>query len=91
MKEAKKRYFPCPYCKGEGYFVEDTIDYWDITSPCGYCEGEGLIEIGGEVHMRRKYEKAGLALLKEGREYSWQEVQELGKAALASQNQRKTT
>jgi hypothetical protein len=44
--------FPCPYCKGEGEWVEAVLD--DGSGPtyhCGFCGGDGMIEVGSEKHM----------------------------------------
>ena len=79
-----KRYFPCWVCKANGTLWDD-VDDWGYRIgevECGYCEGEGMIEINGEVHTRRKIEKAGLALINEDREYSWEEIKDMGKKAL---------
>src|SRR5690348_12722075 len=49
--------FPCPYCKGEGEWVEPVLD--DGSGPtyhCGFCNGEGMIEIGSDKHMQIKAE-----------------------------------
>ena len=45
------RRFPCPYCKGEGTWVEPVLD--DGSGPtygCGFCDGSGMIEVGSEKH-----------------------------------------
>jgi hypothetical protein len=47
--------FPCPYCKGEGSWVEAVLD--DGSGPtynCGFCDGDGMIEIGSEKHKEIK-------------------------------------
>jgi hypothetical protein len=49
------RSFPCPYCKGQGEWVEAVLD--DGSGPtvsCGACNGQGMIEIGSELHQRLK-------------------------------------
>lgn len=49
------RKFPCPYCKGDGSWVEPVLD--DGSGPtyhCGVCDGEGMIEIGSEKHLEIK-------------------------------------
>ncbi len=49
--------FPCPYCKGEGEWVEAVLD--DGSGPtysCGCCGGDGMIEIGSEKHLQIKRE-----------------------------------
>lgn len=83
----KKRYFPCPYCKGrgnldDGEFVDVGVGGGGIQvsahTPCSYCEEQGMIEINGDVHMRRKFEKEGMKHLLKDREYSWEEVREIG-------------
>ena len=80
----KKRYFPCPICKAEGGWCDDYDDLGHCIIPieCGWCEGEGMVEINGEVHMKRKIEKAGMAQMNEDREYSWEEIYEMGRKAL---------
>lgn len=45
--------FPCPYCKGQGSWVEPVLD--DGSGPtynCGFCEGAGMIEIGSTKHQQ---------------------------------------
>lgn len=57
-KSKQIKTFPCGMCKGRGKWVEPVLD--DGTGPmeyCGYCEGNGLIEIGGEIHKKRKAER----------------------------------
>src|SRR4051812_45639872 len=50
---AKK--FPCPYCKGQGSWVEPVLDYGEGPSyDCGACRGEGMIEIDGPIHKKIK-------------------------------------
>lgn len=47
--------FPCPYCKGEGSWIEPVTD--EGQGPlyeCGVCDGNGMIEIDGQHHMRIK-------------------------------------
>ena len=81
--EAKKRYFPCQICKGQGGWKEVICD--DGTGPydeCGNCEGKGLIEIGGEIHLRNKAFKFGLKHITENRSYSWDEIVEIGRKYL---------
>lgn len=84
-KEAKKRYFPCQYCKGSGIGEEGESDGWQQISPdtpCGNCDGQGMIEIGGEIHLRNKAISLGLKHLTEDREYSWDELLEIGRKYL---------
>jgi hypothetical protein len=43
--------FPCPYCKGQGSWVEPVSDYGQGPRyDCGICDGEGMIEINGPLH-----------------------------------------
>lgn len=49
------RYFPCPYCKGQGGEGEVICD--DGTGPwydCGVCRGNGMIQINGPIHQEMK-------------------------------------
>lgn len=49
------RCFPCPYCKGQGSWVEPVLDYGQGPSyECGVCRGEGMIEINGPIHRQMK-------------------------------------
>lgn len=59
-----KRYYPCPYCKGDPIEYE-YVDGQEVAllSACNYCEEQGMIEIGGEVHMRHKRERVGMEAL----------------------------
>ncbi len=50
--EARKPRLTCQECRGEGSYVEDSIDFGDsfsgplvqhIYSDCGYCRGTGLL------------------------------------------------
>jgi hypothetical protein len=34
-------FFPCPFCKGKGDFLEDVIDHYELRTECGACEGSG--------------------------------------------------
>lgn len=98
-KENKKRYFPCPVCKGQGDFGDG--DFVDVGigvpmqvsahNECGYCEGEAMIEIGGAIHIRNKAIKAGMKYLEkeseEGKEYSWEEIEAIGRDILSEANE----
>ena len=48
--------FPCPYCHGEGSWIEVVLEetgegpYYE----CGVCKGDGMIEIGGPIHQMIK-------------------------------------
>lgn len=42
--------FPCPYCKGQGSFHEDYIDYHEIRNPCYACGHTGFIIVGSLEH-----------------------------------------
>lgn len=87
MTETKKRYFPCPVCKGRGDFGDgDFVDVGvgvDVQvsahTPCYYCDAKGMIEIGGTVQKRNRIYKIGLTKLKPGKDYSSEEIMELGK------------
>jgi hypothetical protein len=47
--------FPCPYCKGQGSWVEPVLDCGQGPRyECGFCEGEAMIEINGPKHQRIK-------------------------------------
>lgn len=46
----KRKDFPCPWCKGQGSFFEDQIDWYEIRNPCSACGGEGFIEVGSKLH-----------------------------------------
>jgi len=80
--------FPCWVCKGHGG-ERDIIIPETGQGPwydCQYCEGEGMIEIGGRVHKDRYAESLGIKLLKfsgSGKEYSFDELRELGYKAMA--------
>jgi len=51
----KPRSFPCPYCKGQGSWVEPVLDWGQgPLYECGVCDGKGMIEIGGAIHERMK-------------------------------------
>ncbi len=56
----KPRRFPCPYCKGEGTWIEVVIEETGQGPQyeCGGCDGEGTIEINGPIHQRIKDAKA---------------------------------
>lgn len=82
VKEAKKRYFPCQYCKSQGRFLEEYIEGYPRYVDCGNCEGRGLIEIGGEIHLRNKAFKYGLKHLTKNKNYSWEEILEIGRKYL---------
>jgi hypothetical protein len=44
--------FPCPYCKGQGSWVEPVLDYGQGPRyDCGVCEGQGMIEINSPRHQ----------------------------------------
>ena len=50
---AKRKYFPCPWCKGRGGYTEAVLD--DGSGPyypCYSCNDEGQIEIGSETHVK---------------------------------------
>lgn len=50
MKKPKS--FPCPYCKGQGKWVEPVLDNGEgPTYHCGFCKGDGMIEIDGPLHQ----------------------------------------
>lgn len=79
----KKRYFPCPICKGKGGWKEVVLD--DGSGPwdeCGYCNGDALIEIDGKTHMKIKYHNIAMKAITyfkpKQEEWSWQELQDLG-------------
>ena len=48
--------FPCPYCKGQGEWVEVVIEETGEgpSYKCGHCHGLGMIEIGGPIHQEMK-------------------------------------
>ena len=49
---SKTRKFPCPYCKGQGEWVEPVLDYGEGPRyQCGFCKGDGMIEIDGPLHQ----------------------------------------
>ena len=51
----KPRRFPCPYCKGEGSWIEPVLDYGEGPYyECGVCKGEGTIIIDGPIHQELK-------------------------------------
>jgi len=61
----KPRRFPCPYCKGQGSWVEPVTDYGEGPMyECGACDGEGTIIINGPIHERMK--EFAAAIRKEG-------------------------
>ena len=79
--------FPCWVCGGKGTWIEPVTDEGQgPRESCGYCEGEGMIEIGGAVHRRRKAESIATQIIafsgEKDREYSWNELQEIGEKAL---------
>ena len=64
--------FPCPYCQGEGSWVEPVLD--DGSGPtysCGFCDGEGMIEIGSEKHRQIRESNPP-------KEFMWEWIGELG-------------
>lgn len=68
------RKFPCPYCKGEGSWIEAVLD--DGSGPeysCGFCGGDGMIEIGSEKHMELKRNNPPKDIM-------WEWITELGYA-----------
>ena len=81
--------FPCWVCKGAGGERDVVIPetgqgpYYE----CQYCEGEGMIEVGGEIHRKRKAEALGMEIVsfagEKEREYTWDELREIGTKALA--------
>lgn len=44
--------FPCPYCKGQGSWIEVVIEETGEGPiyQCGICEGEAMVEIDGRIH-----------------------------------------
>jgi hypothetical protein len=55
----KPKAFPCPYCKGQGIWVEPVLDYGQGPMyKCGCCEGKGMIEIDGPIHQKIKEARA---------------------------------
>jgi hypothetical protein len=48
--------FPCPYCQGQGEWVEVVIEETGQGPlyTCGVCEGQGMIEIDGPIHQKMK-------------------------------------
>lgn len=81
-KKEKKRYYPCRACKGKGRFLEDVIDVWPVYLDCGNCEGEGMIEVGGRIHIKNKTFRLGLAHLTENKDYSYDEIMNIGRKYL---------
>lgn len=88
---ARKKHFPCPYCKGSGIIESGDINDDGIQiSPdteCGYCEGEGLIEIGGKIHTNHYAFSIGCKILWQpgkinNRSYSRKYITNIGKKAL---------
>ena len=64
--------FPCPYCRGEGSWVEPVLD--DGSGPeynCGFCGGEGMIEVGSEKHLEIKRNNPP-------KWFMWEQIAELG-------------
>ena len=64
--------FPCPYCRGEGSWVEPVLD--DGSGPeynCGFCGGEGMIEVGSEKHLDIKRNNPP-------KWFMWEQIAELG-------------
>ena len=87
MHNIKKRYFPCPYCKGRGGYTEVILD--DGTGPyepCYACDDKRMVEIGGEVHRKWKAEHIALEIINFVKpskdEWSMAELFELGNKAL---------
>ena len=86
----KKRYFPCQICKGKGNFGDGDFVDVGIGTPmqvsahntCGNCDGQGMIEIGGDIHLRNKAISCGLKHLTENKDYSWDEIMEIGRKYL---------
>lgn len=84
-REKKKRYFPCQICKGSGIIeYGEKVDGQQVSPDldCGNCDGLGMIEIGGEIHLRNKAISLGLKHLTEDREYTWDELLEIGRKYL---------
>jgi uncharacterized Zn finger protein len=49
--QEKRRYIPCPYCKGSGGVVEAVLDYGEGPFyDCGACGGSGKM---GDYQRRR--------------------------------------
>lgn len=47
--------FPCPYCKGQGTWIEPVTDEGEGPMyECGCCEGQGMIEVDGPIHQKIK-------------------------------------
>ena len=80
----KKRYFPCQYCKGDGGWCDDQDDlgYCINWLDCWNCDGKGMIEIGGKIQWRNKALKAGMKLIKDGEEVSYEEILSRGLQAI---------
>ena len=90
-KIMKKRYFPCPYCKGKGIAEQGEFVDGQQVSPdtyCGYCESKGLIEIGGKIHMEHKAFNIGCDIIWQPNRtpkqdaYSYNYIVRIGKKAL---------
>lgn len=82
----KKKYFPCGVCKGKGTWIEVVIEETGQgpLESCFYCDGEGVIEINGPIHKRIRAEKIAMEILKyDTREFSYEEIIEIGNKALA--------
>jgi len=81
-REEKKRYFPCPICKGQGGWHEAILD--DGSGPydeCGYCQGEGLIEIRGKRHQELRKENIAMQAITyfaNKEEWEHKEIVEIG-------------
>lgn len=81
------KHFPCWVCKGRGHWIEPVTDEGQgPTEYCEYCEGKGVIEIGGIRHMEIVAERIAMDIIKYNKssklEWSYNELQELGKKAL---------
>lgn len=52
-KKAKRNDFPCPWCKGEGSWIDDVLEYgMGPREYCGACDGDGFVVIGSKQHAR---------------------------------------
>ena len=98
MKKIKKRYFPCPVCKGRGDLNDGEYDDFgsdDVgplmmqvspDSPCFYCDAKGMIEIDGAIQKRNKAFKLGMEYLnkhhEEDKTYSYEDIVKFGEKVL---------
>ena len=57
VKRVKREDFPCPYCKGEGTWIEVVIPETGEgpTESCGVCNGTGFIGINSPEHRSIQY------------------------------------